>query len=351
MRIVRTLIALFGSLVGLLLLTPAILIALPFWLVAFLTSLTARFLEPSYMSWHDLLTYEPIIGWRPRPNLNAHYVLNSDDIFRVVTDDQGWPGSKSIAESEVVVFGDSFAFGYGANAGSSFADLNSKLRVKAVAANGYNMVQEALWMQRLAPQLTGKLVIWLIFIGNDLMENLRPNLQHYRMPFVRTDQETGNWEVVTSHISSKRWPFHGERDYRKELADICSPTFFSDRVYSACEFLVQLGKNTCGEAGARLAVMTAPSRYQLSRDSLEIMSSHRADVDPSLPDKRISKICSKLNVPFVAAMDVLTERDYKRYDAHWNQRGHQKVADLVTELYHECVLEDKYSSGTRLVMN
>jgi hypothetical protein len=78
-------------------------------------------------------------------------------------------------------------------------------RIKAIGANGYNMVQELLWMRRYAPQLAGKLVVWFVYHGNDLFDNLQPNVFQYRTPFVRERHDGRGWEVVTEHVRRSPW--------------------------------------------------------------------------------------------------------------------------------------------------
>ena len=55
------------------------------------------------------------------------------------------------------------------------------------------MVQTLLWMERLKDRLAGKLVVWLVFYGNDLMDNLHPNFDRYRTPFVRSRDDGAGW--------------------------------------------------------------------------------------------------------------------------------------------------------------
>lgn len=329
-----------AGLIGLLLIVPIILAALPFWTVALITRGLSRITEPRYVSWQDLIDYEPTIGWKPKPNLNSHYEVHRDDVFHVITDDQGWSGSTSIPESEILVFGDSFAFGYGTNAGSSFAEFTPSAKVKAIASNGYNMVQEALWMERLSQQLKEKLVVWFIFLGNDLHDNLLPNMLHYRMPFVRRTDKSGGWEIVTSHVSPNKWPFSGKRDYKREIAEICVAGDVSSRIYSACEFILERGAQICLQSEATLAVVTIPSAYMMRRADMETLSSYRDGIDFDRPDREIRAMCARLNVPFVAAKEVLNQRDYKRFDSHWSQSGHRKIGRLLSKLRRELMLEE-----------
>src|SRR5690606_15625900 len=121
-------------------------------------------LEPSYLTKDQLIAFDPVFGWRPRPNLNTHHLMV--DLFPLSTDAQGWRGRATLAESQVVVFGDSFAAGYGVSDEHLFANLSATPRIKPIGIGGYSMVQELLWMRALAGELAGKLVVWFIYFGN-----------------------------------------------------------------------------------------------------------------------------------------------------------------------------------------
>jgi hypothetical protein len=348
----RILLAAIATLIAIPVAVPIVVLALPFWVVGFLTRALAHHLQPSYVSWDRLMEFASVIGWKPKPNLDTHYLtVAKDGVFHIVTDAQGWPGTTSISESDIVVFGDSYAFGYGVNAEASFPECSGEVRIKAIGAPAYNMVQEVLLMDQLSTQLSGKLVVWFIFVGNDLHDNLTPNMYHYRMPFVREINGTGSWEIVTSHVSPVKWPYTSARfrDFTlwdRLLADIHSPTFLAQRAYSACEFLVVKGNEICSRAGARLLVMTIPDPLTVSRRGLRRMFSRGADptlFDPDLPDKRIGEICSQFRVPFVAGRNHLQAQHYKARDPHWNEKGHQKVAELLGTLYNDYVLSDSGS--------
>ena len=347
MTALRVLLAAIATVIGMLLAVPVVVLALPFWAVACLTRAVARRLEPSYVPWEQLMEFTPVIGWKPKANLNAYYLTAAEDgVFHTVTDAQGWPSTRSIAESDVVVFGDSYAFGYGVNAAASFAEYPNEVRIKAIAAPAYNMVQEVLLMRQLSAQLAGKLVVWFIFLGNDLHDNLTPNMYHYRMPFVREVNGTGSWELVTSHVSPAQWPYTSARfrDFTlwdRLLADVHSPTFLAQRAFSACEFLIGEGSDICSRARARLLVLTIPDPLTVSLRGVRRLFARGVDptaFDPDLPDKQVGEICAKLGVPFVAGRNYLHASHYKTRDPHWNEMGHQQVASLLCTLYYDYAL-------------
>lgn len=345
MSIVRTLVAAVFSLFAVLLTIPLLVLGLPLWIVACLTRFThARVSSFRWQvtSWQHLINYEPIIGWKPKPNLNAYAF--ADKVFHLTTDAQGWRGKTTLPESDIVVFGDSYAFGYGVSDKSFFAELSTKVKIKAIGVNGYNMVQALLWMRQLSAELDGKLVVWFVYFGNDLYDNLQPNMYHYRTPFVRNVNGTGNWEVVTSHVSPAKWSGHSPVDYYEKLAEICCPTLLSERAFSACEFLISIGRDVCAKAGAQLMVMTVPDITQIDPGRMErlaMLAPDRAYFDPGLPDKKIAETCSRLGVPLVALRDHLGVEDHKEYDAHWNEKGHERVAEILYNLHQKELSEEK----------
>ncbi len=179
MTIFRTVLAIIAALFGMILTVPIIILGLPFWAVAYFTRILSLLNETRAIEWKQIMEFYSTIGWKPRANLDTYALGLDGEPFHFTTDSHGWRGKNSIADSEIVVFGDSFAFGFAADDDKFYAELNPRLRIKAIGANGYNMVQSLLWMQRLSTKLKEKLVVWFIYYGNDLYENLQPNLDIY----------------------------------------------------------------------------------------------------------------------------------------------------------------------------
>jgi len=338
----RLVLAAISALFGLLLILPVIVAGLPFWTVGVLTRAIAQLLEPRFASWEELIEFDQRFGWKPTPNLDTYHL--ADDLFRVTTDAEGWRGQHTtISESQLIVLGDSFAWGYGVDDKNFFAHLNPDLGIKTIGTVGYNMVQELLWLRELSSQFKGKLVVWFIYLGNDLYENLVPDMCGYRTPFVREVNGAGDWEIVASHISPTKWPIRTQarpngRDYYAKLAELCSPTFLSQRAYAACEFLIRKGIDICNNVGAQLAVVTIPEQTQLTKEGIAILLSRGGDrqsFDPDYSDNQIREICRKLAIPFVALKDQLSDRDYKKHDCHWNRSGHRRVAQVLSFLHRD----------------
>ncbi len=336
-------VATAAGVIGLVLAMPILILGIPFVAVAACVRLLAPRLEPSCIRWPDMFVFDPTLGWSAKANMDCHCLEETDDVFHVRTDDNGWPGKRTIADSDVVVFGDSHAFSYGIDHAQSFAEVNPELRVKAIGVPGYNMVQELLLIDRLAPQLTGKLVVWFCYIGNDLYDNLSPEMLGYRCPFIRQSRDTGEWEIVTTHLGPDSWTCSkGAQTLRRGryplLEGLHSDTALSQRAYSACEVLIRQGQRTCSKQGARLVVMSIPSPFTLdakqlgrARDTYQFL--HGLDAD--YPDHRLRKICTRSGVRFVPLKDYLDINDYKLLHDHWTERGHRRVAKALNDLYRD----------------
>jgi len=189
-------------------------------------------------------------------------------------------------------------------------------------------------MERLAPQLRGKLVLWLVCLGNDLDDALHPGLHHYRAPFVRQRPGSGEWEIATDHVDPSRWTITDREGSLDSLIEICSSGYTSQRAFAVADYLVGRAREACSSVSARLVVMTIPELSPVARRYLErAQPGDRFDED--LPDRQFTEICDRHAVRFVPLRDHLTTEDYLDNDFHWNARGHRRVAQLVDQLYGE----------------
>src|SRR5687768_3515656 len=111
----RTLLALVGGVLGYLLVMPIIVVGAPFWMVALLTRTLKPWISPGVVQWTELIQFDPIIGWKPKPGISAVCEALQADVFYVETDQEGWRGPASLDDSQLIVFGDSYAFGYATN--------------------------------------------------------------------------------------------------------------------------------------------------------------------------------------------------------------------------------------------
>jgi hypothetical protein len=336
---IRTLVSIIFMVLSLILLIPVLIILLPIRIFVFLCTVVEKLLISSNTSWQDIIQYEPEIGWKPVAGLKeVTYYNRSGDRGSITTDEEGWPCSYSMEESDLVVFGDSFAFGFGDRSGKTYYGQSRDIRIKPIAAPSYNMVQSFLLMKKYRNRFKGKPVVWLICMENDLSENIRfTESRSYTNPFLRKNPVDDTWEVVTSHVQSAKW-LYGEHKSHNTLrfATLCTDSPYSDRVFSACEFLIREAGKLCRSAGSELLIFTIPYIKQLNESGLnELRRRLRPDstLDPDLPDKRIEQICRNLNTDFMAGKSFLSIKDYQIRDNHWNAKGNRMVSEQLSQYY------------------
>lgn len=325
-----------GPLAGPVLLLPVVLLALPLWAVSALTRWLTRlgFLEPKSLPWHELIQYEPVVGARTRANLDTYG--RGEDIFRLTTDAEGWRGHGTLDDADIVVFGDSFAFGHGVDDKHVYAELIPGLKVKPIASDAYSMVHGLLWMHRLASRLRGKTVVWFVYCGNDLADNLKPDLWGYRMPFLKGNPGE-SWEILTDHVSPEPWPFRpppGRANPARLYAEFSTPSWYTERVFSAADYLISEAASLCQESDAQLVVISIPLTAQVKDpQKVRLLSSAPDRVDLELADRRLGQSCRVYGVPFVPLLPQVNAAHYWQQDIHWNPSGHRLVADLLSHIH------------------
>ena len=176
----RTALAFVAACIGIFLMVPFLALGLPFWIIASGTRYLSRLFAHKRVSWREVTEFDPELGWKIKGNLDCYCDCGITS-FHIRTNAHGCRTNTRLSESDLVVIGDSFAFGYGVdNDQAYFARRNTKLQIYPIGVPGYSMVQELLLMRKFAPSLKGKSVVWFICFGNDLYDNIVPNMENYR---------------------------------------------------------------------------------------------------------------------------------------------------------------------------
>ncbi len=336
-----------AGLVGLVLELPVLLLTLPFWAVDSLTGWIAERIGRRPRPWQALIDFDPAFGWTPRRGVRTWAADLRQDTFRLTTDAEGWRGRETLESADLVVFGDSFAHGFGVEDRSFFADVARGVRIKAIGCPGYNLVQSLLWMERLADRIEGKLVVWLVYLGNDLEDNLYPASGRYRQPFVRFGPEDGRWTIVRSHLRPDRWSVSSQEGGPSGYVELCCGGFPLNRALAAFEYLARRAARTCARAGSRLVVATVPEASRVARREIEAAVSrlaHPEAFDEERLERGVEEVCRDLGISSLRLGDYLGRAEYLRHDYHWNARGHRRVASVLEALNER---ERSREQGTR----
>lgn len=338
MSIVRIVAAYAAAVLGLVVALPVLAAAVPLWLTAAAVRRLAAWLEPPVTAWGEILTFDPELGWRTKPGVNVHAYNVNKDAFGFELDERGFRGPGTVDEADIVVVGDSYAFGYAVDEHEFYGNLVEGLRVKGIGGPGYSMVQPYLWLRRLGPILEDKLVVWFVYVGNDLDDTLRPQQIERHSPYLRERRDGSDWEVVTDHLSPMRPTFDYGRQNFEMLVEICSDSALSRRAFSAAQYLIREGRDLCRRVGAGLVVMTVPAMSSPTRGHIEKLFRRRGrpdTYDPQKPLRRLREICAEAGVAHVCLSEHLDPSDYLRHDVHWTPRGNRKVAELLRRVHAE----------------
>ncbi len=259
-----------------------------------------RLLEPRFVPWTELMTFDPALGWKPRPNLDAHYLAGARR--RVPRSDRPRRMARELVpwrKARIAVIGDSFAFGYGVDAGRSYAELNKvrcESRVSERQGTAWCMACCSWSDWRIGS--AGKLVVWFICLENDLDDNLAPATWHYRSPFAK--RTANGWEIETHHVTSNPWQC-SEWGRTRLLPHLCVPGPIPERVYGAADYLVGRAAAACHKVGAHLVLLTIPDPTQLTaagRAALAARSGQPELFDEDVPDRRLAESCQRYGVTF-----------------------------------------------------
>jgi hypothetical protein len=126
-----------------------------------------------------LLVEDPDLRWRLRPGFRGRLVHPELDGVLVEVNSNGLRDRELQAElpGQALVLGDSFAFGVGVPAERTLArqleDGGAATRVWNAGVSGYSTLDELVTLDRLVPLTHPGLVVLLVYLGNDLEDNLQ----------------------------------------------------------------------------------------------------------------------------------------------------------------------------------
>lgn len=125
------------------------------------------------------ILYDEQLGWRLAPDWSGQHV-HADYQVSYQTNSEGFRAIKSSSEDSniIAVIGDSFTFGLGVHNNENFVQLlderNTGTSFHNYSVPGYSNDQQWLLLQQQADLAAADHVLWVVYLGNDLFDNLLP---------------------------------------------------------------------------------------------------------------------------------------------------------------------------------
>lgn len=301
-------------------------------------------------------------GFRLAPDISLRMQEAEYDV-EVATNSLGMrddePGPKS--GPRVLLLGDSFAMGYGVERGHLFADrLEAELGidVENAGTGGYEIVQQPRVLAELGPRLQPDLVVYALYLGNDLAQNdeweVRPDGTLHNLTRQYPVRRPGEWKLArlarnavyglrkSRGEQDGEWlPFEGylalcERDLGEAAA--------AD--YAESDRLLGELADESRRLGGQLLVVLLPYRSMVEAEARESLARRVPDLerryDLARPAREIGARLAARGIAYADATPFLVEEHrrlgrplYYPIDGHLTAEGHDAVARFLAPLVRE----------------
>ena len=269
------------------------------------------------------------------------------------------PGPKT--GPRVLLLGDSFAMGYGVERGQIFADLlEQQLHADVVNAGtgGYEIVQQVRMLAEYAPRLRPDLVVYALYLGNDLAQNdewevrgdgtLHNRVREYP---VRRPREVKLVRLVRDLLYGMR-KSHGEREGEWLPLDgylgLCERSLGQEALedYDEADALLGRLSDQSRQLGLPLLVLMLPYRSMVEPAALVGLERKIPDLearyDLSRPAREIGARMTARGIEHADVTAFLVEEQRRSgqalffpIDGHLTAAGHDAVARFALPLVRE----------------
>ena len=279
-------------------------------------------------------------------------------------DSQGFRNDHEIERAPVVVIGDSFPEGVLIAQGDL---LSSRLRnllpteVANLGQGGYGPQQELITLRRFGIKLQPKIVLWLFFEGNDLLDVVR--YEHFLQDREEIAKRRDSWRErnftrsvfnTLAGFTAPQTRGDGLEARRRSAKFIGGPSSKPETIYFAypgvplseedlksletAENCLLDAQKVSAENGARLVFVYVPTKFRVYHDFCEYPDDGYGKVwQPNDLPSRMATWCKAHDIPYLDLTPSLTksaaggELVYFPDDGHWNAKGHEVVARTVSD--------------------
>ena len=292
-------------------------------------------------------------GFRIAPNLRQRMVSNEFDV-EIRTNASGFRDD-AVNEKRgfrILLLGDSFAFGYGVERGSLFADiLEHQLQTELInaAVGGFDIIHQLRWYREYGKELHADLVVYALYLGNDLSGNtywqecddgalVNPQQQYP----VRARWASKILQIVGKLVYQYRYGAMQQKEW------IPFPDYLMmtrKQLTPEGEMNYEVAKELLGElqaevttSGAELFVFMFPYRTAVEPQARDRLRATIPDFDElydlEKPSIEMEKFLEKRNIAYLNLLSALkghyetpaNELLYYYSDGHFTSAGHAFVA-------------------------
>ena len=279
-------------------------------------------------------------------------------------DRNGFRNDREFDLADIVVIGDSFVeAAIVARDRTLVGQLESRLKLPTANLGqiAYGFRQELEVLRRFAPPLSPKLVIWVVFGGNDFrdIEFYERQVKRFSAPQIPVTLEqrlglrnalvAGGKVLVDALRSVSGEPTQSALNHSGLFTrsdGVTERVYFDPPEESPTPYQWEVAMGTLNEArrlslgiGAEFVVVYVPRKFRVYRDHLRISNEHGiATWAVNDLQGELGKWCFHNDIPFVdttARMGQVVARGEHPYfvdDVHWNEVGHATAAEAVIAL-------------------
>lgn len=307
-------------------------------------------------SFHE---FDPVLGWRGRKLYSARFKRPDFDVV-VALDAAGFRKQVNLeaklnkAPHRILVFGDSFVWGWGVGQGEVFTDkLNLLLRDYSVLNYGIDgvgtVVEYLVFSTEVRQPLRPDDIVLLMFHNNDFADNVDRKKVHAEAvggevrivnPAKPLTTPLEDWLKNHSYLCNYIW-FRADlcrltRINRKQEDEALGRTIAeSDERLVVTKYFLSKFQADCEAAKARFIVARIPAQEEFSEARTSRpnkLANEKARAETLFSITRALRIETIDLLPgFLARKNRTGERLTFENDGHSNSAGHEAVAELLAE--------------------
>ena len=262
---------------------------------------------------NSIYKYDDKFGWIGKPNLDIYYqnirVINNSLGFRDIEHNYNEKKKK-----RVLFLGDSFCWGYGVNQDKLFVELlRDKLKEYEFfncGISGYGTDQEYILLKEYYDIIKPD-IVFLFYYDNDVIDNVLNNnyLGYYKPYFV--DKDDDSVDLILKGIPvPKSWLYYGNNFFIRY-------SFFNN-------FMLQqiiCMKNPC------FSTHNYKILYKILFNIKAFLDSKNSEFIICIAGDNNNFLTSMLKDNNIFFIDL--ENSNTLDDGHWNEKGHEYVADKI----------------------